>query len=644
MKIIELVLYSKDGKKKRCIEFNKQGVTIISGKEKTGKTALLEIVQYCLGSEDCRIPEGIIKDNVSWYGIKLQFPNDQMFIARKNPEKGKQSTNQAMYIIKQNIEVPSEAPENPETNMEDIIQILTNKIGIIENLYKPDEGHTRNDLETTIRHALFYCFQDQNDIGTKKYLFHKQSEEFIPQAMRDTLPYLLGAVRKDRLRIENELTTHKRERSKIRKKIKEAELINGNDFSKAQLLLTHAQGVGILNSNNYKLDSLEEYKVVLEEVLNWEPSQVEHPNYNEINGVILEIEELRYNKRRLEDKIFSAYNFINTSEDYYDELEIQTSRLESIGLYKKLNANKNSKLDKTVKYPIPYIEQIQESLEKVKNELEGVERERPRLLSYIDELKDMKEKIIEQIECSQSKIDALYEQEEIANKYKELNTQKGIIMGKIMLWLESIQELAPQSQLTSELKRVEKEVAKFEQLLSQENIEDKTDSILNRIGNSISQYAKELELEHSENPIRFDLKGLTVVADRRDKPVPLEKMGGAANWVGYHLAVHFALHKHFIENNCPVPRFLFLDQPSYAYFPEELKQDIEDKMLKIEDREAIRKVYDFIFNTVESLCGNMQVIITDHAMLDESRFKNNLKEIWRKGQVNEALIPKEWYQ
>lgn len=644
MKILEVVLYSRDGKKNRCIKFNEDGVTIISGKEKTGKTALLEIVQYCLGSDDCRVPEGIIRDNVSWYGIRLQFQSDQMFIARKNPEKGKQSTNQAIYIIKQNVNIPSEITQDSETNIENIIEILTNKIGITENLHRTDQEHTRSNLEARIKHALFYCFQDQNDIGTKKYLFHKQSEEFIPQAMRDTLPYLLGAVREDRLQNENELTTKKRELNKIRKKVKEEELINGNSFSKAQLLLTQAQEIGIINKNIYKLDTLEDYRNVLEIALDWKPDQVNYPNYNEIDNILFKMEPLKYEKRELEDKISSTYNFINASENYYGELGVQKNRLESVGIYKKLNLDKNE--TSQVEYTIPYIEQIQESLIKVNEELKSVERERPRLLKYIEELKQEKESIIDEINQCQNKIDALYQQEGIANRYKELNTRRGIIIGKIMLWLESVIEIDQHSQLIHKLNEAEKEVDRLEEFLSQEDIEDKTASILNRIGTTITTLAQELGLEHGDNPIRFDLRNLTVVADRPDKPISLEKMGGAANWVGYHLAVHLALHKHFIENNCPVPRFLFLDQPSYAYFPEELKsqQDINDNMLKIEDREAITKVYDFIFDTVEKLDGKIQVIITDHAMLNNSRFRKYLKEIWRIGQPYEALIPKEWYK
>ena len=60
-----------------------------------------------------------------------------------------------------------------------------------------------------------------------------------------------------------------------------------------------------------------------------------------------------------------------------------------------------------------------------------------------------------------------------------------------------------------------------------------------------------------------------MVADGTDGPIPMERMGSGENWVGYHLIAHFALHRWFAERHRPVPRFVFIDQPSQVYFPED---------------------------------------------------------------------------
>ena len=90
-------------------------------------------------------------------------------------------------------------------------------------------------------------------------------------------------------------------------------------------------------------------------------------------------------------------------------------------------------------------------------------------------------------------------------------------------------------------------------------------------GTDMTRWADELELEHTGN-VRLDLKRLTVVADTEEGPVPLFRIGSAANWIGYHLVAHLALHRHFVRNDRPVPRFLMLDQPTQAYYPPEVSR------------------------------------------------------------------------
>src|SRR5579859_2071156 len=96
MQIIEIVLYSKQNQK-RVISLKPGRVNIITGDSGTGKSSLSAIVDYCLGRETYMIPEGIKKRNIAWFGLLLQFTNDQMFIARENPSAGKTTAN-GIYI------------------------------------------------------------------------------------------------------------------------------------------------------------------------------------------------------------------------------------------------------------------------------------------------------------------------------------------------------------------------------------------------------------------------------------------------------------------------------------------------------------------------------------------------------------------
>lgn len=80
------------------------------------------------------------------------------------------------------------------------------------------------------------------------------------------------------------------------------------------------------------------------------------------------------------------------------------------------------------------------------------------------------------------------------------------------------------------------------------------------------------------------------------------------------------MQQFFINANCPVPRFLFLDQPSQVYFPSEL----DEKQI---DWNEVNKMYQFIIDRTNDLNGKLQVIIVDHADLKEALFRKFICEI-----------------
>ena len=55
MQISKIVLYNHLGDK-RIVNFELGKVNIITGESKSGKSALIEIVNYCLASSSCDIP------------------------------------------------------------------------------------------------------------------------------------------------------------------------------------------------------------------------------------------------------------------------------------------------------------------------------------------------------------------------------------------------------------------------------------------------------------------------------------------------------------------------------------------------------------------------------------------------------------
>lgn len=172
-------------------------------------------------------------------------------------------------------------------------------------------------------------------------------------------------------------------------------------------------------------------------------------------------------------------------------------------------------------------------------------------------------------------------------------------------------------------------------ILSNDSVKDRVASSLSVIQNDMTAWAKELEMEYAGSPYRLDMGKVTVVVDH-GRPIPLKEMGSGANWLGSHLITMLGLHKYFVNNNRPVPNFLFLDQPSQVYFPEGSTAD-EDM-----DIQAVTKAFSFIRERVAELDGKMQVIVVDHAKLDDAEFIAETIEDWK--YTGLKLVPPDWYE
>ncbi len=60
MQIKNVVIYKNKNTEPRIVPFNIGQVNIITGESKTGKTALIDIIDYCLGSKNCNIKGSVI--------------------------------------------------------------------------------------------------------------------------------------------------------------------------------------------------------------------------------------------------------------------------------------------------------------------------------------------------------------------------------------------------------------------------------------------------------------------------------------------------------------------------------------------------------------------------------------------------------
>lgn len=638
MQIRELVLYGYNGKV-RHLPFALGQVNIITGRSKSGKSVVGDIIDYCLGGDSCNIADGVVRDNVAWYGLLLQFEHERVFVARKNPDKGQQTTGVCYIDIGEKIEAPDNCDFSSNTNVSGIEESLTRRIGISENLNTPPEGQSRLPLAANIRHALYYCFQGQDEIAAKNFLFHHQSDDFITQAIKDTIPYFLGAISEEALTLENERSILKRKLTLEKRKLEENRNLMGGGSERAISLIGEARQAGLIDaSTQIDYQNYREMYSVLQTAMNWSPSMIgSNSGMDRLTFLQSKLQEIRDEFDEIGISLDNARKFVGETAGYSGEAQHQKMRLESIGLFEQLtfNPGKCPLCSGTLEQPLPSVEMIKASIVNLDKSIANVTREQPKLRAFISDLEREREKKQEEIKALEAEIDGLYQQESERARLRDINARRGKVVGRISLWVESVENDTESEKQEQVVKRIEGRIKEIDDILDRDSVEERKQSALSRIQEDMTKWAKALQLEHSDNPYRLDLNKVTVVVDKPERPVPLKQLGSGSNWVGVHLIAYFALQRFFVNANRPVPRFLFLDQPSQVYFPSEL----DEKQI---DWNEVNIMYQFIIDRTIELNGKLQVIVVDHADLKEDSFRQFICENW--WPIDKNLVPSDWYE
>jgi len=649
MQVRSITLYNENGDT-RTLGFKLGAVNIVTGSSKTGKSAIISIIEYCLGKSEFNIPDSNYFDAVRWYAVLYQIGDMQLFIAK--PSTTGSSQRQACLIKSTEIEIP--AIDELTLNSDDtaIKSEISALLGFTSNLNVPDEDESREPLEATLSHARFYLFQEQNEIANKNFLFHGQSGQsssFVTRSMLDTLPYLLGAIPENQLELLNALKRAKRNLRIAQRRLSEELAIVSDRLDRGKGLIAEAQHVGLLpeNVNN------DELEVVLENLRNtqlWQPTKIISEATDQIDRLNESLRLLRQQAQQKHREIKLAKTYQSQASNFSSEASFQAQRLESIGLFKNGESDTDScpLCSSQLAEPIASISEINRSLENIQENLQTVVRETPRLQEYIDGLTSEHDGLKQQLEEAKIAIVQLEQSEEEYERLRDRNANIARIVGRISLYLESVNFLDDDDSLRLTVQQAQSEVDKYEGMLSEEDTQDALDSILLLLSQWMSEWATQLKLEHSEYAYSFNLRKLTVIANRIGRPIEMKRMGSGETWLGCHLITHLALHKYFIEQNRPVPSFLILDQPSQVYFPDEadyasyrsMEGRLEDTENTEHDTAAVERMFQLLFNVCEELSPNFQIIVTEHANLRNDKFQQALVEQpWRDGL---ALIPPEW--
>jgi len=648
MQIEKLILYSRSGLS-REVDFQLGRLNVITGDSQTGKSSLTNIFRYCLGSSQPDVPFGPISDAVAWYCLIVRIGQRRLFLGRPAAD-GANEVSAAMLLLEPP-GLPGFEELEANTTSSELREYLAAAIGIEENLNIPAIGQTRAALAANFVHSLYYCFQGQGEIANPSVLFHRQNLEWQAAAIRDTLPYFLGAQGLDDLRRRQQLSDSRRALRSAEQRLGRARAELFEEGGRARSLVVEANDAGLLERPDAEALSdlsVPSARTLLQSLVDrtLEPAVAAENVGTEFEAIRLELAERRARAREIVDEIRGLESFSDVAISYAGELGEHRARLVSIGLVPDEEHDVECPVcgsEITADGPDPEHEIVRSELEAVSRRLELAGRDRPRIEKARSELLAERDVVLQRIADLNDTLSALAETNDLIARERESVNIQSYVRGKIAEYLSSVVNLGESEldALDAAVAQLRQSVRELEESLDPDRLRSQVDSAVAVVSRDVTAIAQRLGLEHSAAGVRLDATRLTVVADTAAGPAYLDagQIGSGLNWVGYHLAVYLALHRYFIQHDRPVPRFVLIDQPSQAFFPPDRRSGGELDELSDTDRAHTKDLYQLMHDEVAAQGGALQLIVLDHADFSDDWFQDAVVQRWRDG---EALVPPSW--
>jgi hypothetical protein len=118
-----VALYSRTGDR-RELRLTPGAMNVITGGSQTGKTALLGIIDYVTGGSPS-LPAGPVRDAVGWYGLALRRDDSRLFVGRRVPPPGQQTSEDIYVDARATTELPAADSLSKNTNKDGLEAVLT---------------------------------------------------------------------------------------------------------------------------------------------------------------------------------------------------------------------------------------------------------------------------------------------------------------------------------------------------------------------------------------------------------------------------------------------------------------------------------------------------------------------------------------
>ena len=644
MQIVSISIYNHDGSQ-RDVELRLDSLNIITGDSKTGKSSLLSIVDYALGRSKSSIPQTSWFKTIAWFAVVFRLPGGSRALVARQPHAAGVSNQRAMLEFGgPEMVAPPMTALRLNTDTDSLRAQLGARIGLEGVQLQSSDTSTRGPISIGLGSAVPFTLQEQHEIDNKVALFHRQNEQGIAQTLKDSLPFFLGAVDGEQAAKRARLRDARQALRRAENSLATAQEELAGEHQELRELHREARAVGLIATRAD--DPGEDLIDVLNAVRLTRASEPLAPNVD----VAAQDERRRNEAKRSElaQELNALMNNrdllldVREGEGSYDgSLSLQIDRLSVLDVIprKAQEGDVCPVCEQAMPYPDATVDVLNTRLHELRDELTAVTARRPKRQQALRQVNGE----IERVRKELSAIDTAMSRNAVSDLEADpsaLREAQQFVRGRIDAILGKLQsrDESAIAKLRSRRDQAKALVEALESELDGGEAREQLTSRLNHLSQMLGKYSGKLNLEQAEQPIRLDVNQLTIVVDTADGPLLLPNIGSGENWVGYHVAAHLALHEYFFRQQRPVPRFLMLDQPSKAHFQSDRPRDANDSFLD-PDRESVRNMFKLFVEYTNSLEGQIQVIVIDHADYDDDWFVNSVVHNWRNG---EALIPSSW--
>jgi len=648
-----LVLWARNEKlAPRVVPFAEGKLNVITGASKTGKSAVIPIIDYCLGSERCAVPVTTIRDACSWFGVVVATSEGEKLLARREP--GTQQSTGDMFLLEgEKVEIPHAIAEK-NTNVDAVKRMLDKLAGLSNLGFDPTAPAIGFKGRPSFRDLLAFAFQPQNIVANPDVLFFKADTMEHKEKLRTIFPYVLGAVTPDALARRWEIEQLVRELRRKERELDAQRTASAQWRAELQNWVSEARDLGLLapelaapgRRDPELLASLEEIITktsadvqVSDSALDAAATETAELDREE-GAVSLQLAEV---KTRLDNmtKLQSAVT------DYTGALKKQRDRLQLSRWLRDLAEttqascpvcggafdHANGELDALCD-ALANVEATARQLEPVPaafdKELVHV---REQMRRFTDSLKGVR-----------SRRQAVEERSKRIRDERWRRAAVDRFLGRMEQALKVLKAPEGDPAFAAEVAELKARLEQLRAASSDGAARERQKAALQRVSATMARILPGLNAERPNDPAELNIDDLTIrVTGSSGRPDFLWEIGSGANWISYHVAAMLGLHELFLsQKGNPVPSFLVLDQPSQVYFPRKLAKqatDGDDPTLADEDVAAVRRIFVTLAAATKATTG-LQIVVLDHASSEVwGDVDVHLVDEWRDGK---ALVPKNW--